>query len=161
MEKCNDLSLNKPSVYYVSCSMNFSKTMVDSRQVGVDEQGVLHIRNQVYENTAVTGGFVGINEHNVFNSDIVLATAEGRSWGRNRSTVTWVDRNISGTLTGECRNRIVGGQMKGSSSYIGCGGFAGLIAKARQEEIAPGSLVLNMKWAIFERNGKALDFTVE
>jgi len=133
------------------CQMDFSKTMVDSGKVWVDDQGVLHIRDQVYKNTAITGDFEGIDVLNFFNADINLATGAGRSWGRNRSRVTWAAQNLSGTWTGKYQNEIVGGQMKGTSTYIGGGGFAGLYATAEQEETGPGSLVLNMKWKIQHR----------
>ncbi|MCI0514161.1 hypothetical protein L0128_13170 [candidate division KSB1 bacterium] len=145
-------ALSKPSVFQATCQMDFSKTMVDSGKVWVDDQGVLHIRNQVYKNTAITDDFVGIDLHNVFNADINLATGAGRSWGWNRSRVTWTAQNLTGLWTCKYQNEIVGGQMKGTSSYVGGCGFAGMHADAQQEETAPGSLVLIMKWNIYERN---------
>jgi hypothetical protein len=157
----DEILLSKLAIYHASCSMDFSKTMVDPGQVWTDDQGVLHIRNQVYKNTAVTGDFIGIDVHNVFNADIVLATGEGKSWGWNRSDVTWRHRNISGTWTGQYKNRIVGGQMKGTSAYVGSGGFTGLIAKASQEESAPGSLILNMQWSIYEKGAREINLEVE
>lgn len=154
--------LSKPMVWHATCLLDFSKTMVDSGKVWVDDQGVLHIRDQVYENTQITGDFIGIDLRNIFNADINLATGAGRSWGRNRSRVTWSARNLTGVWTGEYKNEIVGGQMRGTSSYFGGGDFAGLYARCTQEETGPGSLVLNMKWTIHERTERrAPDLTLK
>lgn len=145
-------ALDKPAAQLTAiCQMDFNKSMVDSGKVWVDDQGVLHIRDQVHKNTVVTGDFEGIDVLNFFNADINLATGAGRSWGRNRSRVTWAAQNLSGTWTGKYQNEIVNGQMKGTSTYIGGGGFAGLYATAEQEETGPGTLVLIMKWRIHSR----------
>jgi len=152
-ENSADWSLSKRRASHVSATFDFNKgQIVDPGQQWLDDQGVFHIRNQVYENSPITGGFAGVDEHNVFNADIELATGGGKSWGRTRSQVTWVERNISGIGIGEYENRIIAGQMQGHSSWVGRGGFAGLVAKGEQEETAPGSLVLNIEFTVSKKH---------
>lgn len=144
----NDLSLSKRRVSHVSATYDFTQgQIVDQGQQWVDAQGVLHIRKQVYENSPITGGFAGVDEHNVFNADIELATGNGRSWGHTRSNVTWVERHISGIWLGEYHNQIIAGQMIGTSSWVGRDGFAGLVAKGKQETVG-ATLVLNVDYTV-------------
>jgi hypothetical protein len=145
-----DLSLNKPSVSHVFVTYDFTGRDVDPGRQWVDDKGVLHIRKQIFENAPITGGFVGVDEHNVFNADIELATGNGKSWGKTRSNVTWVERNISGILIGEYENRIIAGQMIGHSSWVGRDGLEDLVAKAEQETV-PGTLVLNVDFTVSEK----------
>lgn len=136
-ESSADLSLSKRRVSHVAATYDFAKgTIVDRGRQWVDAQGVYHVRKQIYENSPITGGFVGVDEHNVFNADIELATGNGKSWGKTRSNVTWTERNISGIWIGEYENRIVAGQMIGKSSWVGRGGFAGLGPKANKKRWA-------------------------
>lgn len=146
----NDLSLSKRRVSLVAATYNFTLgQIVDQGQQWVDAQGILHIRKQIYEGSPITGGFAGVDVHNVFNADID-ATGNGKSWGKTRSNVTWVERNISGTWIGEYENRIVAGQMIGKSSWVGRGGFAGLKAKGKQETVG-ATLVLNVDFTISKK----------
>lgn len=145
----NDLALSKRRISHVSATFDFTNHVVDRGREWVDAQGVYHVRKQIYENSPITGGFVGVDEHNVFNMDI-SPTGEGRSWGKSRINVTWVERNISGTWIGEYENRIIAGQMIGHSSWVGRGGFAGLVAKGKQET-EPGTLVLHVDFSISKK----------
>jgi hypothetical protein len=149
-ENSADLSLSKRRVSHVSATYDFTGHMVDPGRVWVDDKGVTHIRKQIYENSPITGGFAGVDVHNVFNADID-ATGNGKSWGKTRSNVTWVERNISGTWIGEYENRIVAGQMIGHSSWVGRGGFAGLVAKGKQETVG-ATLVLNVDFSISKKD---------
>ncbi len=143
------LSKHKPNVSHVFATYDFSQgQIVDRGREWVDAQGVYHVRKQIYENSPITGGFVGVDEHNVFNADIDQATGNGKSWGKTRSNVTWVERNISGILIGEYENRIVAGQMIGKSSWVGRGGFAGLVAKAEQETELGNFLLLHVDFTV-------------
>lgn len=145
-----DLSLSKRRVSHVSATYDFSQgQIVDRGREWVDAQGVYHVRKQIYENSPITGGFAGVDEHNVFNMDI-SATGNGRSWGKTLSNVTWVERNISGIWIGEYENRIVAGQMIGKSSWVGRGGFAGLKAKGKQETEG-ATLVLHVDFTISKK----------
>ena len=146
----NDLSLSKRRVSQVSCTYDFTGHVVDPGRQWVDDKGVLHIRKQVYENSPITGGFVGVDEHNVFNADIEQATGNGKSWGKTRSHVTWVERNINGIWLGEYHNQIIAGQMIGTSSWVGRDGFAGLVAKGKQETVG-ATLVLNVNFSISKK----------
>lgn len=95
-ENSAGLSLSKRRVSHVSATYDFSQgQIVDRGREWVDAQGVYHVRKQIYENSPITGGFVGVDEHNVFNADIEQATGNGRSWGHTRSNVTWTERNIN------------------------------------------------------------------
>ena len=146
-----DLSLSKRRVSLVAATYNFTQgQIVDQGQQWVDARGVLHIRKQIYENSPITGGFAGVDEHNVFNADIELATGNGKSWGHTRSNVTWVERHISGIWLGEYHNQIIAGQMIGTSSWVGRDGFAGLVAKGKQETVG-ATLVLNVNFSIFKK----------
>jgi hypothetical protein len=150
-ESSADLSLSKRRVSHVSATYDFSQgQIVDRGREWVDAQGVYHVRKQIYENSPISGGFVGVDEHNVFNADIDQATGNGRSWGKTRSNVTWMERNISGIWLGEYENRIVAGQMIGKSSWVGRGGFAGLEAKGKQETVG-ATLVLNVDFTISKK----------
>ena len=146
-----DLSLSKRRVAHVAATYNFTLgQIVDQGQQWVDAKGVLHIRKQIYENSPITGGFAGVDEHNVFNADIELATGNGRSWGKTRSNVTWVERNINGIWLGEYHNQIIAGQMIGTSSWVGRDGFAGLVAKGKQETVG-ATLVLKVDFLISKK----------
>ena len=147
-----DLSLSKRRVAQASATFDFNQgQIVDRGREWVDAQGVYHVRKQIYENSPITGGFVGVDEHNVFNMDI-SAIGEGRSWGHTRSQLTWADRNISGIWLGVYENRIVAGQMKGHSSWLGRGGFAGMTAKATQETEPGNFSLLHVNFSIKERD---------
>ena len=151
-ESSDDLSLSKRHVALVAATYDFSQgQIVDQGRQWVDADGVLHVREQIYENSPITGGFAGVDEHNVFNADIVLATGNGRSWGHTRSNVTWVERNISGIWLGKYENRIIAGQMIGHSSWVGRGGFAGLVAKGEQETVG-ATLVLNVNFSVSKQD---------
>lgn len=147
-----EVSLSKRRVSHVSATFDFNQgQIVDRGREWVDEQGGYHVRGQVYENSPITGDLAGVDEHNVFNMDI-SAIGEGRSWGHTRSQLTWADRNISGIWLGVYENRIVAGQMKGHSSWIGRGGFAGMTAKATQETEPGNFLLLHMNFTIKEKD---------
>ena len=61
-----------------------------------------------------------------------------------------MERHISGIWLGEYHNQILAGQMIGTSSWVGRGGFAGLVAKGEQETVG-ATLVLNVDFTISKK----------
>lgn len=146
------LTLEKHRGIRLTFSNDYSnpEIIVDPGTVWVDEDGVLHIRGQVFSGAPITGDLVGFDTHNVFNLDLDLATGNGKAYGTFHDEVTWVDRNISGVFAGTYVARIESGLLSGTYKGEGSGGFEGLIIFGRQQETSPGSLVLDLTGTIIE-----------
>jgi hypothetical protein len=126
--------------------------IVDPGTQWVDDKGILHIRNQVRKDAPMTGQLVGYDRHNVFNADIDLATMSGPFMGTFVIEAEWGERNLSGMFRGGYKGYITNGNLAGTTTGLGEGGFAGMILRCEQKEVTPGSYNLLFEGTITDHN---------
>jgi hypothetical protein len=126
--------------------------IIDPGTQWVDAQGILHIRGLVRKDGPVTGDLVGYDRHNVFNADINTATGSGPFFGTFSMEAEWPARNLKGAFSGGYKGYITNGNLAGTTTGLGEGGFAGMVFRLDQKEIVPGSYKLSFIGTVTEHN---------
>ncbi len=126
--------------------------IVDPGKRFVDENGVLHIRDQVFSGAPITGDLVGKNKRTLINADIDIASGNGKVFGTYAHEVIWAKRNFNGVLEGRYEVEIVAGAISGIRIVPSSDSLMGLKIASTQEQMLPGSMKLKLNSVMVDSN---------